>query len=140
MSKNDNTSQIRLLFERVDALLGLRPNAPGKRALTAEDRASIVLDARTLAVKETAASVPIGAIMTFAGDTAPPRYLRLDGAQVLRTTYPGLWAFAQGSGALAATEGGKGPTEFGPGDGSTTFSLPDHTASELDHTIFCIKH
>lgn len=140
MSKNDNTSQIRLLFERVDALLGLRPNAPGKRALTAEDRAGIILDARTLAVRETAATVPTGAIMTFAGDTAPPRYLHLDGAEISRTTYPGLWAFAQGSGALAATEGGKDPTEFGPGNGTTTFSLPDHTASELDDTIICIRY
>lgn len=134
------TGQIRLLFERVDTLLGLRPNARAKRALTVEDRADIILDARKLAVQEGAAAIPVGTILSFAADAAPSRWLRLDGAVISRDLYRGLWAHAQGSGILAATEGGKDAQQFGPGDGSTTFSLPDHSASELTHTVTCIRY
>ena len=69
--------------------------------------------------------IPAGAVMPFAGNVAPAGWLKANGATVSRTTYPKLWAWAQGSGNLAASEGAKAPGQFGPGNGSSTFSLPD---------------
>lgn len=69
--------------------------------------------------------VPVGTVAFVLGNSAPTGWLKLNGAAVSRTTYARLWAFAQASGLLAATEGGKGPGQFGPGNGSTTFTLPD---------------
>jgi microcystin-dependent protein len=56
-------------------------------------------------------AVPLGAVMSFAGATAPDGWLACDGAAVSRTTYAGLFA-VMGTG-------------YGVGDGSTTFNLPD---------------
>ncbi len=55
--------------------------------------------------------VPSGAIMQFAGTTAPTGWLICDGSAVSRTTYASLFA----------TIG----TSYGAGDGSSTFNLPD---------------
>lgn len=54
---------------------------------------------------------PIGSIEYFATATPPAGYLKADGAQVGRETYPDLFA------AIGTT--------FGEGDGITTFNLPD---------------
>jgi len=54
---------------------------------------------------------PSGSIIMHAGSSAPSGYLLCDGANVSRTTYADLFAVI-------------GET-FGPGDGSTTFNLPD---------------
>jgi chemotaxis protein histidine kinase CheA len=48
-----------------------------------------------------------------------------NGASLSRTTYAALWAFAQSSGNLAASQGAKQDGQYGPGDGSTTFTIPD---------------
>jgi microcystin-dependent protein len=55
--------------------------------------------------------VPAGAMMSFAGGTAPEGWLLCHGQAVGRTTYAGLFS------ALG--------TAYGTGDGSTTFNLPD---------------
>lgn len=55
--------------------------------------------------------VPVGAVCSFAGTSAPDGWLVCDGAAVSRTTHAAL--FAQIG------------TAFGAGDGSTTFTLPD---------------
>jgi microcystin-dependent protein len=55
--------------------------------------------------------VPTGAVLPFAGPSAPGGFLLCNGAAVSRTTYAALWN------AISST--------FGPGDGSTTFNLPD---------------
>lgn len=52
-----------------------------------------------------------GVMWPYAGAIAPPGWLPCDGAAVSRTTYAALFA------AIGVT--------FGPGDGSTTFTLPD---------------
>jgi microcystin-dependent protein len=54
---------------------------------------------------------PSGSIIMHAGPFAPSGYLLCNGAAVSRTTYADLFAVI-------------GET-FGPGDGSTTFNLPD---------------
>ena len=56
-------------------------------------------------------AAPPGAIMAFAGASAPTGWLAANGALVSRTTYA----------ALCAAIG----TTWGAGDGSTTFGLPD---------------
>ena len=55
--------------------------------------------------------VPVGTVEYFAMATPPAGYLKADGSEVGRETYPELYA----------TIG----TIFGEGDGSTTFNLPD---------------
>lgn len=55
--------------------------------------------------------VPAGAVMPYAGTTAPSGWLLLFGQAVSRTTYAALFAIV-------------GVT-YGAGDGSTTFNLPD---------------
>ena len=56
-------------------------------------------------------SVPAGAVMSFAMNTAPSGWLKANGSAVSRSTYSALFA------AIGTT--------FGAGDGSTTFNLPD---------------
>lgn len=56
-------------------------------------------------------TVPAGAVLDFAGSTAPAGYLLCDGSTVSRTTYARLFA------AIS--------DKWGAGDGSTTFKLPD---------------
>jgi microcystin-dependent protein len=55
--------------------------------------------------------IPIGAIMPFAGTTAPPGWLACNGSQISRLTYAQLYAVV-----------GNG---YGAGDGSSTFNLPN---------------
>jgi len=55
--------------------------------------------------------MPTGTILPFAGSTEPAGFLLCDGAAVSRTTYAKLFDVIG--------------TSYGPGDGSTTFNLPD---------------
>lgn len=67
--------------------------------------------------------LPIGAEIIWTGSTPPAGYLEQNRATLSRDAYPDLWVHAQGSGMLdpAGTDTGM----FGPGDGTTTFQLPD---------------
>lgn len=56
-------------------------------------------------------NVPTGAVMDFAGSSAPSGFLLCDGSAVSRTTFAGLFA----------TVG----TTYGSGNGTTTFNVPD---------------
>jgi microcystin-dependent protein len=60
---------------------------------------------------EAAAQIPVGTVFAYAGSTVPTGWLDCDGAAVSRTTYADLFA------AIG--------TDYGPGDGTTTFNLPD---------------
>lgn len=55
--------------------------------------------------------IPIGTLLDFAGQNAPSGFLVCDGSAVSRTTYANLFAVLG--------------ENFGSGDGSTTFNLPD---------------
>jgi len=55
--------------------------------------------------------VPIGTPLAFAGSVAPNGFLKMNGAEVLRTIYSDLFSVIG--------------TTYGDGDGSTTFNLPD---------------
>ena len=54
---------------------------------------------------------PAGVVSMYAGSSAPTGYLLCDGAAVSRATYADLFA------AISTT--------YGPGDGSTTFNVPN---------------
>ena len=56
-------------------------------------------------------SMPIGTIMAFPIDKIPSGWLICNGAEISRTTYKALFDIIG--------------TTYGPGDGSTTFNLPD---------------
>lgn len=59
----------------------------------------------------TNSTVPTGAMLDFAGVTAPSGFLGCDGSAVSRTTYAALFSVLG--------------TTWGSGDGSTTFNIPD---------------
>lgn len=67
----------------------------------------------------------VGIIKPMPADSAVPGWLKCNGQEVSRTTYSRLWDFASTKGSLAASEGAKLAGQFGPGDGATTFTLPD---------------
>lgn len=83
----------------------------------------------------TAAMGPFtGMVAAFLGAAPSTLWLPLDGSLVSRTTYAALWAYAQASGIMEANDAAwlaeqttnGGPVgKFSPGDGSTTFRLPD---------------
>ncbi|WP_336741320.1 phage tail protein [Aureimonas altamirensis] len=56
---------------------------------------------------------------------AGKRILKANGATLVRADYPHLFAYAQNSGYMSPTEASKTPASFGPGNGSTTFTIPD---------------
>ena len=58
-----------------------------------------------------ASAIPSGAVLYFAGQTAPSGWLKANGAAVSRSTYAALFA------AIGTT--------YGTGDGRSTFNLPD---------------
>lgn len=57
------------------------------------------------------ATMPTGAVISFAGAAPPSGYLLCNGAAVSRSTYSALFAVVG--------------TTYGPGDGVNTFNLPD---------------
>lgn len=77
---------------------------------TAKIAATAVTDAK-LATSAINLVMPAGAVIPFAGSSAPTGYLLCYGQAVSRTTYATLFS------AISTT--------YGSGDGSTTFNLPD---------------
>tara|TARA_R110000868_G_scaffold251992_1_gene508686 strand:- start:33 stop:713 length:681 start_codon:yes stop_codon:yes gene_type:complete len=67
--------------------------------------------APTMQTPAAVASVPTGAVLDYAGTSAPSGYLFCYGQDVSRTTYADLFSAVS--------------TTYGVGDGSTTFGLPD---------------
>jgi microcystin-dependent protein len=55
--------------------------------------------------------LPVGSVIDYAGALAPTNFLICDGSAISRTTYSTLFAVLG--------------TTYGPGDGSTTFNLPN---------------
>jgi microcystin-dependent protein len=85
-------------------------SAPAALAVGADYTTPICDAAQTLGVRY-AFVQPIGAIIDYAGSSAPTGWLLCYGQAVSRSTYAALFA------AISTT--------FGVGDGSTTFNLPD---------------
>ena len=87
------------------------PSDDTKRAVTTNHIKDGAVTAAKLDSAATSVLMPIGAIMPYAGSTAPTGYLLCDGAAISRTTYSSLF------GIVGIT--------YGAGDASTTFNLPD---------------
>jgi hypothetical protein len=70
-----------------------------------------------------------GALVWVIGNAALPGTVKLNGALLSRVTFADLWAYAQASGNLAASDAAWTASalygQFSPGDGSTTFRVPD---------------
>lgn len=77
------------------------------------------------------AAINAGAIVHFPGTSAPAGYLKLNGALVSRVTYANLYAFATASGNMAVSDAAWTSGQFSPGDGATTFRIPDHRGYHL---------
>lgn len=69
--------------------------------------------------------IPAGTLIQVTGNVAPSGYVKANGATLNRAAQPNLWAWAQTSGNLAVSEGAKGRGQYGPGNGTTTFSIPN---------------
>lgn len=73
--------------------------------------------------------VRIGSIFMVIGSVVPAGALKANGALVSRETYEELWTYAQTSGALASSDAVWSSSalygRFSPGNGTTTFRLPD---------------
>lgn len=92
-------------------------------ATTAEARAGVsttkVLSPATAAVM----ALQTGSVFFFAGNTVPQGALQAAGTAHDRVLYARLWAHAQVSGMYDPT--GANSAMFGPGNGATTFTVPD---------------
>jgi microcystin-dependent protein len=85
---------------------------------------SIVIDPST-GLSVNGAQFLIGEVKFFPATSAPAGHVKANGALLSRTTYALLWAYAQTSGNLSATDGAWAAGQFSPGDGSTTFRVPE---------------
>jgi microcystin-dependent protein len=72
------------------------------------------LEAGAVLVGGAPVQVPPGAITMFGGPAVPSGWIRCDGTAVSRTTFAALFAVVG--------------TSYGPGDGATTFNVPDFTS------------
>ena len=73
---------------------------------------------------------PIGSTLIWDAPTLPDDYLERNGATLSRADFPELWAWVSAAG-IVKPQATKQHTEWGDGDGSTTFSLPDWRAEHL---------
>lgn len=101
-----------------------RANHTGLQAIATITGLQAKLDALTAA-----GAIP-GDIKVVTGNAAPSGWLKANGALLSRTTYSDLWTFAQASSNIAASDAAWSASQlygqFSPGDGSTTFRIPDY--------------
>lgn len=72
---------------------------------------AVITDLRTRAAVPANVASPIGSVVSYAGSAAPAGWLLCDGSEASRTVYAALFAVVG--------------TTYGPGNGSTTFNVPD---------------
>lgn len=70
-------------------------------------------------------SVPVGSLHVTTGTVLPTGYIWANGGSYSRSTYSVLWSWVQSSGNLAASQNDKTAGQYGPGNGTTTFTVPD---------------
>jgi microcystin-dependent protein len=102
-------------------------NAALQAANDAINAANIAISAANDAVATANASrTPAGIVVWVTGSNAPSnQFVKAVGQTLSRSAFPRLWSWAQTSGLLAASEAEKRPGGYGPGNGTTTFSIPD---------------
>ena len=88
-----------------------RENAENKKYIAVQQSTGRASSYDTNQNQSGAGMVPVGATMPYPGTTAPGGWLLCDGSAISRTTYIALFAVCG--------------TQYGVGDNSTTFNLPD---------------
>lgn len=73
----------------------------------------------------------VGAVTFFPSSAPPTGYVKANGALLSRVAYPVLWAYAQASGNLSVSDAAWNSGQFSPGDGATTFRIPDVRGYQL---------
>ena len=71
---------------------------------------------------------PTGQCIFVPATAAPNGFIKMNGALLSRTTYAALYSYALASGNMAANDGAWEAGQFSPGDGATTFRIPDGRA------------
>lgn len=126
----DDIYSILNLLTFLDGRKSLRGNIPmnGYRA-TGAGNAVQPQDYVTLAQLQAAVSagIPTGVMQpyTISSEIPPDGWVFANGQTLSRATFSNLWAAVQGGNNLAATQEAKQHGQYGPGDGSTTFTLPN---------------
>jgi hypothetical protein len=92
--------------------------------------ASVISTMLKNACKASAQS-PAGTVVWIPGTTPLANTVKINGVLLSRTTYANLYAFANASGNMAASDGAWVSGQFSPGDGSTTFRIPDYRGYHL---------
>lgn len=107
-------------------------------AANAQDDQDYVTLAQIQSLLAALATVPPGVMeaYTISSSTAPVGWIFASGQTLLRATYPALWAVVSSGGNLAASEGVKTVGQYGPGDGSTTFTVPNLHSGTTDGGYF----
>lgn len=113
----------------LDGRKPLRGNIPmnGYRATGAADavgQQDYVTLAQVQQLLAAFGSVPTGSMFPLTGNTVPAGYVQANGQTLSRATFPALWTWVQSSGNLVS-QGSKTRGNYGTGDGSTTFTVPD---------------
>lgn len=113
-------AQVNVPFDDVQSMLsqvllrsGVAPmtgalNMNGFRVIGAADG---VASSDLATVGQVQSAAPIGSVISYAGSTAPSNWILCFGQAISRTTYSSLFSVIG--------------TSYGPGDGSTTFNVPD---------------
>jgi microcystin-dependent protein len=78
---------------------------------TATSTTDISFNPQTISIPTVNFALPIGTILPYGASSAPSGFLACDGSAVSRTTYAGLFSVLS--------------TNYGAGDGSTTFNVPN---------------
>lgn len=126
----DDIYNILNLLTFLDGRKSLRGNIPmnGYRAVgaaNAVDDQDYVTFGQLQSLLADLSQVPTGIMAPLSGTTIPQGWVRANGQTLNRSAHPALWSFAQASGNLAASEAAKTHGQYGPGDGSSTFTVPN---------------
>jgi phage-related tail fiber protein len=68
---------------------------------------------------------PVGCLIWVPSPTPPNGFIKANGSVLSRSTYAALWTYAQNSENIAVSDAARQDGQFSPGDGSTTFRIPD---------------
>lgn len=126
----DDIYSILNLLTFLDGRKPLRGNIPmnGYRAVgaaNAVDAQDYVTFGQLQSLLAELSQVPTGLALPLTGMIVPAGWVRANGQSLSRSAYPALWAFVQTSENLASSEEAKTAGQYGPGNGTTTFTLPN---------------
>lgn len=126
----DDIYSILNLLTFLDGRKSLRGNIPmnGYRAVgaaNAVDAQDYVTFGQLQSLLAELSQVPTGIMTPLSGTTVPQGWVRANGQSLSRSAYPALWAFVQTSENLASSEEAKTAGQYGPGNGATTFTVPN---------------